>query len=145
MGDPMKRLIAVSAVALLVAAAPALGAGGAREVTEDYRMSNGAFVDHGEAHWTLGSAYAPFRAERGERWVTLAINDATGQPVRGHVHVDRDRDGKLDHQVDFCGKTAKPIAVQPGALVEVGVIMGLCDESTTSIVTEGTITATFSR
>jgi hypothetical protein len=141
----MKRLMVVATVALLASAAPAAGAGKAREVTHDYRMSNGAFVDHGEAHWTLGAAYAPFRAVGGERFVSLAIEDAAGQPVRGHVHIDQDNDGKLDDQLDFCGSTAKPIALERGARIEVGTIVGLCDDSSPSIVTEGTITATFTR
>lgn len=141
----MKKLIALSTVALLAAAAPASGAGKAREVTEEYTMSSGAFVGHGEAHWTLGADYVRFVAERGERWVTLEVDDSTDQPVRGHVHIDVDGDGKLDRQLDFCGTTATPIAVKPGTVIEVGTIVGLCDDMSPSIVTEGTITARFTR
>ena len=143
----MKK-IAVSVVAgLLIAslAAPAAGGARARKVTHDYTVANGVFWGHGEMHWTLGAEYAKFQTQRGERHVTLAIADASGAPVRGHVHIDQNADGELDDQVDFCGETAKPIALEPRAVVEVGVIMGMCDEATPSFVTEGTITATFTK
>src|SRR5688500_17713994 len=107
-GTPMKRLMAVATVALLAAATPAAGAGKAREVSEGYSMASGAVVSHGEVsggevHWNAGSHYALFRAERGEKLVTLAVEDQAGGPVMAHVHVDRNGDGELDEQVDFCG------------------------------------------
>jgi hypothetical protein len=134
MGDLMKTITAIAAVALLALAAPASGAGSERQVTEEYQLGSGAFVGHGEVHWTIGSRYVKFRALDDERLVTLAAEDSTGQPVRAHVHIDRDGDGKLDKQVDFCGSTARPLAVQSGSIIEVG-----------TIVTEGTITATFTK
>jgi hypothetical protein len=145
----MNKYIAVTAVALLALAAPASGAAGGREVTENYSMGSGAVVSHGtvsdtEVHWTAGSQYLQFRAERGERFVSVVAEDTSGQPVAGHVHIDRDNDGKVDHEIDFCEKTAKPIAVTAGSVVEVGAIFGSCDDSW-SIVTEGSITATFTR
>ena len=142
----MKKTVAVAAASLFVAAfAPQVGAAESRKVTEEYTIANGAFWGHGEAHWTLGAAYTKFVAARGERSVSLEIADASGQPVRGHVHIDLDSDGELDRQVDFCGATTKPISVRSGSVVEVGTLMGLCDENTPSIVTEGTITATFAK
>ena len=113
-------------------------------------MASGAVVSHGqveagEVHWSAGSHYAKFRAERAEKFVTLAVEDTAGGAVMAHVHIDRDGDGEVDEQVDFCGETSKPIAVSKGSVVEVGAIFGMCDESTPSIVTEGTITATFTR
>ena len=142
----VKKAVAVLAVSLFVAAfATQAGAAQSRVVTEEYTMANGAFVGHGEAHWTLGAAYTRFVAASGERNVTLEIADASGQPVRGHVHIDLDADGKLDRQVDFCGATSKPISVRSGAVVEVGTLVGLCEDNSPSIVTEGTITATFSK
>jgi hypothetical protein len=146
----MKRLMMVATVGLLIAASPAAGAGKSREATEAYSMASGAVVSHGEVsggevHWTAGSHYALFRAERGEKLVTLAVEDQAGGPVLAHVHVDRDGDGELDDEVDFCGKTSEPIAVSKATVVEVGALFGMCDESTPSIVTEGTITATFTK
>lgn len=148
LGDEMKTFVAVS-VALLALAVPASGAGKGRETTGTYSMASGAVVSHGEVsdtevHWTAGSHYLRFRAERGERFVSLAAEDSSGQPVAGHVHVDRDNDGKVDQVFDFCMKTATPIAVTAGSVVEVGAIFGSCDDSW-SVVTEGTITATFTR
>jgi hypothetical protein len=150
MGDPMKTVTAIAGAALLVLAAPASGAGKTREASEEYSMASGAVVSHGEVeggevHWSAGSHYAKFRAERAEKFVTLAVEDAAGGPVLAHAHIDRNGDGDLDQQVDFCGETSEPIAVTKGSVVEVGAIFGMCDESTPSIVTEGTITATFTR
>ena len=143
----MKKTTVFLTAALLAAVlAPSASAGRqSREVTESYTMAAGAFVGHGEAHWTLGADYQRFESKSGERAVAFVIEDASGAPVRGHVHIDNNGDGELDDQLDFCGSTAKPIAIDPGAIVEVGTIMGLCDETSPSIVTEGTITATFSR
>ena len=143
----MKKATALIAAGLVTAAlaSPAV-AGSSREVTEEYTMSNGAFVGHGEAHWTLGAEYAVFEAEEDERFVSLAIEDGSGGSIRGHVHINYNNGGKkLDDQVDFCGSTPKPIEIEPGATIEVGTLMGICDDNTPSIVTEGTITATFSR
>ncbi len=146
----MKTITAIAAAAFLVLAGPASGADRARQVSEDYSMASGAVVSHGEVsagevHWSAGSHYATFRAQRGERSVTLSVEDQTGGAVMAHVHVDRDGDGELDEQVDFCGETSKPIAVSKVSVVEVGAIFGMCDDSSPSIVTEGTITATFTR
>ena len=146
----MKTITAIAAVALLALVTPASGAHSERQVTEEYSMASGAVVSHGEVtggevHWSAGSQYAVLRAERGEKFVTLTVEDQTGGPVLAHVHVDRNDDGELDEQVDFCGETAEPIAVSKASVVEVGAIFGMCDDSSPSIVTEGTITATFTR
>ena len=142
----MKKTMVFLAAGLLAAvlATDAVAARQSREVTESYTMATGAFVGHGEAHWTLGAEYQRFEAKNGERAVSFVIEDSSGAPVRGHVHIDNNGDGELDDQFDFCGSTAKPIAIEPGATVEVGTIMGLCDDTSPSLVTEGTITATFS-
>ena len=142
----MKKALLLLTAGLAAAAlvAPA-GAATARRVTHDYTMANGAFVGHGEAHWTLGAEYAVFEAKPGERELSLEIEDASGSPVRGHVHVYYGAGEKIDKTLDFCGATPEPIALQPDTRIEVGTIMGLCDASTPSIVTEGTITATFHR
>ena len=141
----MNKLTATIATALIAVsmAAPAAARAESREVTQEYTMANGAFVGHGEAHWTLGAEYAVFRPERGERQVSITADDAVGEAVRVHVHVYRH--GKLDAQLDFCGSTDEPIKIQPGSFIEVGTIMGVCDNNTPSIVTEGMITATFSK
>lgn len=75
----------------------------------------------------------------------LEIVDASGMTPSGHVHIDLDADGKLDRQVDFCGATSKPITVRSGSIIEVGTIFGTCEDGSPSIVTEGTITATFTK
>lgn len=144
----MRKALLVVAATVIAAAltAPSVGAAGNRTQTRSYTMSNGAVVfDSTEAHWTIGTAYKVFRAQPGERFVSFSIIDDTGQAVRGHIHMDMDNDGKLDHAKDFCGETPKPLRVREGRRIEVGVLLGQCPDGSPSIVTEGTITATFSK
>lgn len=140
-----KGLLALAATLVATSlATPSVGAAGNRTETEDYTMSNGMVVfDSTEAHWTIGTAYQVFRARPGERLVSFSIADDTGQAVRGHIHMDMDNDGKLDHAKDFCSETPKPLEVRAGQKIEVGVLLGQCPDGSPSIVTEGTITATF--
>ena len=148
----MKKTLLVVIPALLLSVTSAGSAAPTRTDTAEYTIANGAAVGHGEVgdpetevHWTLGSDYARFRAARGERSVMLEITDQSGMTASGHVHIDLDADGKLDRQHDFCGATSKPLAVRPGAIVEVGTIFGTCEDGSPSVVTEGTITATFTK
>ena len=145
----MKKMAILLAAGLVLNGAAAL-ASPTRTETSEYTMANGAIVSHGEvspgeAHWTLGSDYARFRAAPGERAVALEIVDSSGYTVRGHVHIDVDGDGEFDRQADFCGSTTKPIAVRTGSVVEVGTVFGTCEDGSPSIVTEGKITATFTK
>ncbi len=144
----MRRALVVLVTGLTIAGltVPASLASADREVTRDYSMSSGMVTDGAEAHWYLGTEYQVFRAQPGEKHVSLTITDSTGQPARGHIHMDMNGDGKLDHVEDFCTTTADPIAIRPGRKIEVGVVMGTCPDGTTpSIATQGTITATFSK
>ena len=142
-GDEMRATLLIVLASVMILTIQGAGATPVRDETHEYTMANGAFVGHGEAHWTLGAEYAVFEVRKGEHAVQFEIVDESGSPVRGHVHVYLDEDDKIDDTVDFCGTTPKPISVHPGATVEVGTIMGLCNDTSPSIVTEGTITATF--
>lgn len=135
----------VVAVALCVMANGATGwaASSKRSETQEYTMANGMIAGNSEAHWTVGTAYATFTARRGERSVVFSITDSTSPDVRGHIHTDRDRDGDIEHVGDFCGRS-KPIPVEPGQRIEVGVIVGECPGGGVSVVTQGEIAATFS-
>ena len=146
----MKKSLLVVIPALLLSATTVGSAAPTRTDTAEYTIADGAAVGHGEVgnpevHWTIGADYSRFRAARGERSVMLEIVDASGMTASGHVHIDLDADGKLDRQHDFCGATSKPLAVRPGAIVEVGTIFGTCEDGSPSVVTEGTITATFTK
>lgn len=147
----MRRIVGLVLAGLLAAslATPAAAGRSGRTVTKDYTMADGAIVSHGgggaEAHWYLGANREIFRIRPAERFVSFSISDNAGQPVRGHIHIDTDGDGRLEELDDFCEETPKPIAVGVAREVEVAVIFGPCHGGDLSIVTQGTITATFSK
>jgi hypothetical protein len=145
----MRKIVVVLVVGLVALSgfAPANGAAN-RTVNKPYTMANGVVV-YGSiyAGWTLGTPYKVFRPEAGDRFVSFTIADEAGQPSRGHIHMDANGDGKLEH-LDFCTETPKPLRVGHAKKIEVAVLLGTCaDEAdpTPSVVTQGTITATFSR
>ena len=144
----MRKLMLVTLIATLVAAAfaPAHAGRRTRQATSDYTMAEGMVTFDSQAHWTVGTEPHVFTAKRAERAVTFSIADSIGRPVRGHAVLDTDGDGQVDHRAAaFCGETTQPIAVRPGQRVQVRVLMGTCEDGTPSIVTQGTITATFTR
>ena len=144
----MRKLVTVLIACFLLTAllAPASGAPAGRQVSREYTMSHGVIAfNTAQAHWTLGAAYEVFRPNPGERFVALSITDDSGMPARGHVHMDADGDGKLDKIEDFCAETPQPIAVGEAKKIEVGVIFGSCPDDSPAIVTQGTVTATFTK
>lgn len=144
----INRIALVAAATLaasMVASAPASSASPTgRDVTKEYSMSNGMVASGSQAYWNVGTAYKVFKARRGERHVILNIADQASPSVRGHYHLDVDGDGKLDEGKDFCNES-QPIRIDPGQRIEVAVLMGECPGGDPSVVTEGTITATFTR
>lgn len=144
----MRKLLASVTIALLATSllAPASGAPSKRKVTREYTLANGMVVfNSAEAHWTVGTAYQVFRPRAGERFVSFSITDDSGLPARGHIHIDANRDGELDPIDDFCDETPEPIKLGKAKKIEVGVIFGTCPDDTPAVVTQGTVTATFSR
>lgn len=90
------------------------------------------------------SAIPPF-AEAA--FVKVEVLDATGQNAGGFISQgDTDGDGIDDGYGQFCGAHPEPIALTtPGAPIDISLYMGICsDASGPSIVTTGTIKATFS-
>lgn len=107
-------------------------------------MAQGMIVASGYAHWELGTEVHLFKSRRGENEVTFSIGDSSGQPVRGHVYMDIDGDDQMD-TVKFCSETEEPIRIRQPQTIQVRVILGLCEDNTPSVVSTGTITASFSR
>ncbi|MBW3595032.1 MAG: hypothetical protein KY391_05585 [Actinobacteria bacterium] len=144
----MRKIVAIPVICLFAASAvaPASGAQSTRKVTTEYTMANGMVAfNSASAHWTIGTAYHAFRPRAGERFVTFSISDDSGFPARGQIHIDADADGNLDRVEDFCGETRKPIKVGTAKEIELGVIFGTCPDNSPAIVTQGTVTATFSK
>lgn len=143
----MRKLFAAVTLALLATSlfAPASSATSKRNVTKEYTMANGMVIyDSTHASWSLGTAWKVFRPKQGERFVSFAISDNSDQPVLGHIHIKPNRGGETKH-IDFCNETPKPIRLGATKKIDVAVFTGTCPDGTPSVVTQGTITATFSR
>lgn len=138
------KMFALAVAGLLATPGTGMTASSARAVEKTYSMSNGMIVASSQAYWTIGVQFTTFRARAGERTVTLSIKDSVASNVRGHIHTDIDGDGDIDEAGDFCSES-DPIKVRPGQRVEVAVLLGECPDGEPSVVTEGTITATFTR
>lgn len=54
-------------------------------------------------------------------------------------------EGEAHWESEFCSATDAPIELGAAKVIEVRVVMGTCSDNQPSIVTSGTITATFSR
>lgn len=74
----------------------------------------------------------------GRRFVSLEARDASGLPVGAKIVQD---DVRSDL---FCGKTDRPLIVNPKVPFKVLLFSGACAGGA-SVVTEGTVTATFSK
>ena len=105
------------------------------------------------AYVGAGSIYSSngvhFKARAAERFVSVTIEDDSGLPIPARVAQDLDGDRRDDVNHEFCGSTAEPVAIEPGARVSVWMAHGSCndvtDPSSLGGWTTGTITATFSR
>jgi len=140
----LRTVIAGAIGCLLALTATSSAATSNREAERAYSMSNGMVTGNSSAYWTIGSDFKRFKAQRGERSVVFSATDAVGTDVRIHLHTDKDGDGDMEDAGDFCSET-KPIPVRPGQRIEVAVLLGECPGGNPSVVTEGTITATFSK
>lgn len=143
----MPRIVALAAACFFATSliGPAFGAQSERKVTRQYTMANGMVIyDSAHVTWSLGTAWEVFRPRSGERFVSFSVSDDSDQSVYLHVHVDANGDGKKEH-LDFCNETPKPITLGATRKIDVAVFLGTCPGGITpSVVTEGTITATFS-
>jgi hypothetical protein len=83
----------------------------------------------------------------GMKFLKIEVVDASGQKAGGFIsQQDADGDGLQDGYGQFCGGHAEPVALElASAPVGVSLYAGICsDGSGPSIVTTGTIVATFS-
>ena len=129
---------------LIVLTATGSAASSKRTAEKSYSMSNGMITGTGSAYWTIGSDLKKFRTKAGERTVVVSVADEIGTEVRGQIYTDVDGDGDIEQAADFCNES-RPVRVRPGQRVQVAVLLGECPDGESSVVTEGTITATFSK
>jgi hypothetical protein len=99
----------------------------------------GFVTAHCHPGYSLGCVKIPTRAR--DRFVSVRIEDVTGQDVFAMV-LDQS-----DTELAFvCTETTGKLPVTPHSFIEVWLLEGTCDGSTTpSSATTGTVTATFSR
>lgn len=138
----LPAVIAASAAALTLVAGPAPARpAGARVHSLEY-TGGGLIV--GSTRSTavrVGDAIGAVEFRGGpERFVSIEIADAHGQPVTGVVVQP---DG--DEETHVCGATEKPVKVRPYENVTVFLMNGTCGDSGASVVTTGTVTATFTK
>lgn len=85
-----------------------------------------------------------FIALPGERFVSISLDDSSGQTVRAWLKRDFDADGVIDGDwVEVCGRTSMPVRVSPGTVVKIQLQRGECG-SVESTPTTGIVTAVFS-
>jgi hypothetical protein len=154
-----RRWLSVSAVAVCLAAAfgPAAGARTRppREMSLPYAgPAYGASISTPVPSSTVAGYCDPgipqppskgcvrFPVQRGDRFVSLRIDDVTTLPVLG---VAVDSHGRVLGL--FCGATERPLQLPPdSAHVDVWAVAGNCPSvAQPSVPTTGTITATFTR
>jgi hypothetical protein len=139
----MRRTLAASValtVTLGAAAAAAAGTGEARSHTLEY-VGGGATTGPGREAVLRAGDHVGAVVFRGgpERFVEIEIDDRHGLPVTGVV----DQPG--EPRVHVCGATDRPLRVKPFENVTVFLMNGACGTGGVSVVTAGTVTATFSR
>lgn len=135
----MRRLAFPLVIILLAGSmiAPSMAASADRTVTKNYTMFRGQIQFNDQEVAWMGTQAELFHTRAGERWVTFSLEDETGNPVLGRVQVN----GRV---VRFCSDTNEALRVRRGDELKVSATFGLCDGGF-SVVTEGIITATFSK
>lgn len=141
----MKRLLrAIAVAALATALLPNPGTAEPVEPRVQTLEYVGGGVSIGPQRSTavrVGSGVGAVEFRGGpERFVTIVIQDAHGQPVTGSVVQPGE-----DEETLICGETEKPLKVRPYEKVTVFLMNGVCGDAGASVATTGTVTATFSQ
>lgn len=87
---------------------------------------------------------AKFQPRTGERFVSIVMDDMSGEPAYGVLSQDVDGDGVADITQEVCGETTSPIAFKPGVKIIVAAERGLCGGQPMGS-TFGEVIATFTR
>ena len=139
----MKKLT-LATLALCLMAIPAQ-AGGGRTESGEYNTvvvepQNGSPSAKGQI--TNGVTFSP---RKGERHISVVVEDQSGLPARAVVGQDIDGDGVTEWIGELCGATESPIRFRKGYDVTVAAQEGPCANNTVGMATFGTITATFTK
>lgn len=140
-----KKLIGLGVALLLVAVPTAANAAKSRTASGEYNTvvvnpdTNGPSAS---GHITNGVQFSP---RKGERFVSIVIEDESGLPARAIVGQDFDGDGIADTSREICGATTAPLKFRPGYDLVVWAQDGPCEDGTGAVTTFGSVTATFTR
>jgi hypothetical protein len=166
----MKKLISLALIAGLVVGAMAMDASAAKKkkkpkkltkvVTLDYTggdlgittpaaSASNCFLKEGAAGDSPVFVCKAFTAMPAKfKYLKIEVIDASGQNAGGfiaHDGIDEDGDGFGDAYGNFCGAHPQPIALtHPGLGVGLSLTPGSCEDGSPSIITQGTVKATFS-
>lgn len=142
------RKVVLGSIALFLVAA--LGGAGHASVTSrtekaPYDMGAGVRLDGFHMLWSLPlQTWATFHARPGDRRARIEVQDTLGALSLIHVHVDRDGDGVVEVDRDFCASSID-LKVTGKTLIDVFPVSGICHDGTLSLASRGEIVATFSR
>lgn len=141
MKNPLHSLAATAAAAALLAAAPGAAAGSpeVRRQTLEY-VAGGVSSGPGQTTVvTVGDSIGKVVFRGGpEKLVSIEVADAHGLPVTAIVSQGDER-----HTHYVCGKSDGPLPIVPYRRVTVFLVNGVCGDAGASVVTTGTVTATF--
>lgn len=144
----MKKKLGIILVALLVVALPASASpSGDRTRTGKYNALVGRIDESGPSAEGSFSNAVTFTLREGERYISVAIEDRTGLPVRAVVVQKRVGSNGPSYVVEqeICGRTKAPIRIRAGLDVSVLVQEGPCADGSLGGATFGIVRATFSR
>ena len=128
----------------LHATASADGRSPTRKVEGRYAVSTPGFFAFCPLEGAPGFGCVRITPQKGERFVHVEINDASGTPTQGFVNQDSNGDGSSDIDGLICGRTEDPLKVVPEVPINIFVLAHLSD-CPDSAGTTGTVTATFGK
>lgn len=140
---PLKAVCMAAVLVVAFSALPAHSSTEKRVLRIPYEGFRGVALEGTTIYPTLpGSPSITVEAQPGERHLRVQIIDDFGEDVRAVVWHDANRDWTPEETYDICGRS-KRIRVEPGARIGVDLFVGACPGGATSIVTQGTVIATF--
>lgn len=136
----LKKVLLLAGASVLIAALTTPATAGARDSrveTIEYAARNDDIPR--PIYSDLGAGFADITLPAGpERFLSIAIEDSSG----GAVAVEVLQGNRV---ANICGKTESPLPIRPNMPVTLNLYSGRCPDGTPSVVTTGTLTATFEK
>ncbi len=144
----MKRyLVVLLALSMVVAAMTSAHAGKKKAPKKTTRVESADYFAPAYFSWNPTGEHniggVSFPTTLTDNFVSIEIEDTTGQPVSAAAGQDTEGDGTVT-TTDFCTSTEEPLPIEPGLEVVVFVFVGPCTSPPgPAFATQGTVTATF--